>query len=127
MGRIVLAVIIGFVVWSALWITAGRTIVSVMPDHFDATTRATDSAPVLMLLIFVSVVVSLVAGWTAAHLARRRAARAARILAGLLLLVGVVVELGGWGMTPAWYHVVFLVLLVPATLAGARLRGDPGR
>jgi hypothetical protein len=127
MSRIVLAVIVGFVVWSVLWITAGRTIVSVMPDHFDAETRATESASVLLLLNFVSVVVSLVAGWTAAHLARRRARRAARILAGLLLLVGLVVEIGGWGMTPAWYHIVFLVLLAPATLAGARLRGSPGR
>jgi len=127
MGRVVIAVAVGFVVWSALWITAGRTVVSLLPEHFEAETHATSSAPVLLLLIFVSVVVSLVAGWTAAHLARGRATRAARILAGLLLLVGLVVEIGGWGMTPVWYHIAFLALLAPATIAGARLRSAPGR
>ena len=101
MGRIVLAVVVGFLVWTMLWITAGRTVVSLLPDHFDAETHATESSPVLLLLIFVSVVVSLVAGWTAAHLARKRAARAARALA--------------------------IVLLAPATIAGARLRSATGR
>ena len=32
-------------------------------------------------------------------------------------------KIGIWKLLPAWYHIVFLLLLVPATLLGARLRG----
>jgi hypothetical protein len=43
-------------------------------------------------------------------------------LAVLQLLLGIGIEASAWSMTPVWYHVVFLALLVPATVYGGRLR-----
>lgn len=127
MGRLVLAVVVGFVIWSAVWFAAGQVIMSTMPDYFHPETQATSSSGILLLFLLVSVVTSLVAGWATALLARSAANRAASILAGILLAVGLTVEITGWSLAPAWYHIVFLVLLVPVTLAGARLRPAAGR
>jgi hypothetical protein len=40
----------------------------------------------------------------------------------VLLLMGIGFEVSAWQLTPVWYHLVFLVLLVPAVLYGGRLR-----
>jgi hypothetical protein len=39
----------------------------------------------------------------------------------VLLIVGLGVEIAGWGRTPVWYHLVFLALLIPGVLVGAKL------
>ena len=121
MVRLVAAVIAGFVLWSAVWIAAQRVVVSVVPEAFGEDAEIA-STGVLLLFLAVSVVDSLVSGWVAALVAKDTAGRAVPILAAGLLGTGLVFEIGGWGLAPAWYHVVFLLLLVPATLAGARLR-----
>ncbi|MBE0567622.1 MAG: hypothetical protein IH621_16825 [Krumholzibacteria bacterium] len=121
MARLVAAVIAGFVLWSAVWIAAQRVVVSVVPEAFGED-AAVASTGVLLLFLAVSVVGSLVSGWVAALVARESAGRAVPILAAILLGTGLVFEIGGWSLAPAWYHVLFLLLLVPATLAGARLR-----
>ena len=38
-----------------------------------------------------------------------------------MLLTGLCVQIGAWSMMPVWYHLPFLVLLVPVTLLGASL------
>ncbi|HUF51451.1 MAG TPA: hypothetical protein VMN60_11485 [Longimicrobiales bacterium] len=77
----------------------------------------------LLWYIAFSVVLSVAAGYVAAAAAGMgNAARAAGILAALQLVLGIGVEVSSWGLTPVWYHVVFLALLVPATVYGGRLR-----
>jgi len=51
LGRHIIAVVSGFAVWSVLWIAAGRTVVFLLPDHFNPETHATRAAPVLVLLV----------------------------------------------------------------------------
>ena len=50
------------------------------------------------------------------------------VLGLLLLVVGVGVQAAMWNLMPLWYHLPFLALLLPATLAGAALarRGKMG-
>ena len=43
------------------------------------------------------------------------------VLAAILLAVGLYAEISYWTMLPVWYHLIFLVLLPPATIAGGRL------
>jgi hypothetical protein len=44
------------------------------------------------------------------------------VLAVLQLILGIIAETSAWGLTPVWYHLVFLALVVPATVYGGRLR-----
>lgn len=50
-----------------------------------------------------------------------RAMTAVWWLAGVQLALGIGIEASAWSLTPVWYHVVFLGLLVPATVYGATL------
>jgi hypothetical protein len=44
------------------------------------------------------------------------------VFAFIQLAVGSAFEASYWDMTPVWYHLVFLALLVPTTVLGGRLR-----
>jgi hypothetical protein len=120
MGRIVFAVIAGFVVWTALWLAVGMTAQKIAPGAVPAD-QFVESTGALVIFIVFSVIISIVSGVVAVRIAPGAAGKAAGILAGVLLIVGIGVEVGGWDTTPVWYHIVFLVLLVPSVLTGARI------
>ena len=76
----------------------------------------------LMLLLVGSVVFSLVSGYVAARIAGAPTTMPALILGILLLATGIFFQLKTWSLLPVWYNVIFLLLLIPMTLAGARMR-----
>lgn len=45
------------------------------------------------------------------------------ILGVLLLVVGIAVQASYWDALPAWWHLTFLLAILPFALLGARLRG----
>lgn len=51
---------------------------------------------------------------------------AAIVTSVLLLLTGIGVQASVWTQMPVWYHLSFLVLVAPVTLAGARLARRKG-
>jgi len=122
MGRIILAVVAGFVFWSALWLVAGVVVYAVVPDAYDEDGGATFTAGVLLVYIVVALMISLIAGWLAALIGRDAGHKSAMVLALVLLAVGLAVEISTWADAPVWYHLVFLGLLVPATMGGAALK-----
>ena len=119
MVRSILGVVVGFALWSAMWLAGQATLFAGAMKVVAAGQRYED-APVLGGLVVYSVVCSVVSGLVCALIARGSRA-AAVVLAVLLLAVGVGFEVSAWGLTPVWSHLVFLVLLVPATLIGARI------
>ena len=54
------------------------------------------------------------------RLAPRLPMRHVWILAALLLVTGIPVQLGSWALLPVWYHLAFLIALVPMTVLGGR-------
>ena len=119
MIRSILAVIAGFALWTALWL-GGQFTLFAAPSRAVEAGRRFDDAMVLAQIIGYSILCSAAAGLCAALIARG-SSRAPLILALILLAVGVAVEVSAWTLTPVWYHIVFLALLIPATLIGARL------
>lgn len=122
MARTILAVIASFILWSLLWLAAGMVVTAVAPEAYGDDGRTITNNATLLLFIIVALVISVVSGWLATLMGRDSGRRAAMFLAVLLLAVGLVVEIAGWTYTPVWYHLVFLGLLVPATMAGAALK-----
>lgn len=121
-GRAVLGAIAGVVLWSVLWVGGAAAAQAVLPDLPDAGQRVEAAGPLLGFIVY-SVLLSVLAGWTAAAVAGVAGAmRAAWIAAALLLALGLYFEITGWDLAPVWYHVVFLVLLVPATVYGGKLK-----
>lgn len=125
-GRIVLGVVAGAVVWAALWVGGTRVAQAAWPDLLDPTQRLEHVAALLGYIAY-SVVLSVLAGYVTAAAAGAAAMKAVWILAYLQLVIGVFTEVSYWELLPVWYHLVFLALIVPATVYGGRLRTRSGR
>jgi hypothetical protein len=122
MGRAIGAVVAAFALWGAVWLGAGAGIGGAFPDAVQPGQPVT-STVVLLAYIAASVVISVLSGYVCAALKGAAPTRSVWALALILLAVGFAVEVAGWALTPAWYHLVFLALLVPATVWGGALRG----
>ena len=123
MVRIFLSVVVGYTLWTLLWLTGSLGIQAGWSDAFAAFQDGqpiTAAAPLLLSLL-LSVVCSLAGGWSAAAVSQG-SRPAVGVLAGLLLLTGVGVQASSWALMPVWYHLTFLALLVPVTLLGAARR-----
>jgi hypothetical protein len=120
MLRSALAVLAGFALWTVLWLGSNATLAALLPAAFQPD-GSTDHAGILFSLLVLSFLSSVAAGYVAAAVARRPGGREALVLGGLLLAVGLVVQLQYWDVLPAWYHLLFLALLVPGAVLGGRL------
>ena len=121
MFRTVAAVIAGNFIWTALWLglNALLRMQSLLPP--DPTQRVEAAAPLAVMLL-ASVVFSIAVGSITTAIAGGKAYVAAMILAMIQLALGVFFQAQAWQLMPVWYHVPFLLLLVPATLLGAWFR-----
>lgn len=121
MARAIVAVVAAFSLWTVLWLGLGAAAPAVVPDLVDPTQPLTHTGVLLVYLAWAAII-SVAAGRLCAVIRRDDPMPAVWALAGLLLLVGIGVEAAYWSMMPVWYHLVFLALLVPATVLGGRLR-----
>ena len=120
MLRSTLAVIAGFVLWTVLWLAANAVMTAAMPDSFNEDGISDDNA-IMIVSILLSVVFSVLGGYTTAMVAKVNEMKPVVILAVLELVVGIIVEISYWDVIPVWYHVTFLVLLVPSIVFGGRM------
>lgn len=115
------AVLLGFVVWSVIWLGGNALLVElhVLPGGADTPIQA--AAPLLVLLA-CAVLATLAAGYAAGMSSPSGSRRTALILGVVLVVVGVAVQSQFWHLMPLWYHVAFLALLLPVCLLGTKLR-----
>lgn len=132
MVKIILAVIGGFVAWSILWIGSDQVLQSISPDWYGAhqigfdkamfnKSEFTPDSTILLMHIARSIIFSIIAGYLAALIAGENA-RSPLILGILLLLFGLMVQFMAWNYLPMWYHAIFLLLLLPMTVLGGKLK-----
>ena len=134
MLRIILGVIAGFIIWSILWVGLDALLSAISPGWFgknfadfqNAVSRNEPFTPpvsVSVYLIFQSVLCSIVAGFAAAAIAKEN--RKSTLALGILLLAtSIFVEASHWNYFPIWYHILFLLLLIPMTVLGGRLKSE---
>ncbi len=132
MVRIILGVIAGFVVWSIVWVGGEETIGMLSPGwygrhildaekaYLNGTALETDST-ISIINLARSLLTSVIAGYMAALVAGEYK-RSTMALGIILILVGIAVEYMFWNLAPAWYHIIFVLLLLPMTILGGRLR-----
>jgi hypothetical protein len=125
-GRITLAVLAGAIVWAVLWNAGTLGAQAALPELLPAKQPITSGTALLGLIVY-SVLLSLLAGYTTAAAAGKYPVPAVRILAALQTTLGIIFEVSFWSMTPVWYHLVFLALVMPATLYGGSLRASRKR
>lgn len=123
MGRAIAAILAAWVLWSTLWIGMNIGAEALLPDLIDSARRL-EHPGVLSFYVVWSVVASLAAGYVCAWIGQASATKAVWALAIIQLVLGIGIEASVWDMVPVWYHLVFLALLVPATVYGGKLRAD---
>lgn len=133
MLKIVLGVIVGFVVWSIVWVGGEAVLANNASPGWlgaydaeaeKALTNKTAFQPdstIALIYLVRSIVTSIIAGYMCALVAGEFK-RSTMILGVLLLAVGVAVQTMSWAVAPVWYHILFLLLLIPMTILGGRLR-----
>jgi hypothetical protein len=119
MGRTVLAVAAGFVLWTVLWLATNTILQNSLPQLYAPAGGAT--VGLLMLLLALSALYTISSAYLTAAIAPQEPERHALYLGGALLLVGIFVQAQNWYLAPLWYHLLFLGLLVPVAMLGGYL------
>ena len=106
---------------AVLWIGCNAILAGLYPETLGGAARI-ENLQLLLLMLFYSVSISLAGGFFTAFLAGRREVQHA-LAGGLVqLALAAAVQTANWALLPLWYHAAFLLLLVPGTVAGGRLR-----
>jgi predicted acyltransferase len=129
--RIVFGVIAGFFAWLLAWVGSEKILSAIWPESFGANQRAFEAAltnggpftadtTLLLIQLVLGSLVSVLAGYLAARIARDNK-RAPLILGILLLALGLLKAILSWPYVPVWHHVLFPALLLPMTVIGGKL------
>lgn len=116
----VVAVVAGFILWSVLWLSLNQLLL-VLGVMAPTVTEPVTTAKPLLVLLAGSVLISLLSGYVTGRIAGFPWALPAVALGVLLLATGLFVQLKLWYLIPLWYHLAFLLLLIPMTFLGARM------
>jgi ammonia channel protein AmtB len=117
MARTTLGVVAGLAAWVIIASIAGLIMRGAWPEYASVADTMTFTLPMLFARLATSAFASLTAGLVTALIARR--SMLARLMpAALLLVVFIPVHVMLWDKFPVWYHLTFLMSLVPLTYAG---------
>jgi hypothetical protein len=120
MRRILLGLVAGFVIWISIGAFGFYLLRLFWHDYAAAEPDMNFSLPMQLARLAIGVACSIGGGWIAA-LAAKRNPKAAWTLGVLLLLLFIPVHYGLWNKFPIWFHLAFLLTLVPITGFSARL------
>jgi hypothetical protein len=121
MGRPIAAVGAGALFWALFWNLGTLIARMIFPGIIDPQLPVTHTGALIAFVLF-SAVLSVLAGYITATVRGAKPMGAVWVLACVQLVLGFAFEAAFWHMTPLWYHLVFLALIVPATVWGGRLR-----
>jgi len=119
MTRAVLAVVAGLVAWIAVVAVAGLIMRSSWPAYARVADAMTFTLPMMLARLSIGALATLAAGWVTAAIAPRP--MLVRLMPGLILLAAFIPQhIALWNNFPVWYHLTFLLSLVPLTYLGGR-------
>ena len=120
MLKAILGVVAGLVVFLAVATIAGVILRLSWPAYASVAAAMTFTLPMLITRLSIGAVATLSAGLVTALIARR--SMRATLTTGVLLLLGFVPQhILIWARFPAWYHLTFLLSLLPLTYLGGRV------
>ena len=131
MVRIILGIIVGYILWTVLWLGSDAIFSAISSDwstkSLEFRTAVEKNIPytpdsmILIVLLVKSVIVTIISGFAAALVARENTK--STIGLGLLLFIsGIFVQLMHWNYMPLWYHIPFLLMLIPMTILGGKIK-----
>ena len=116
MARKVIAVVIGLAVWLAATLIIGSVMRASWADYASVAEAMTFTLPMMFARLTIGAVATVLMGFVTACITQ---SRTARLIPGFVLLVAFIPEhVTLWNKFPIWYHLTFLLTLVPLTYVG---------
>jgi hypothetical protein len=120
MSKKIQAVASGLVVWVAVGTVGGIIMRSLWPGYASVVGAMTFTLPMLLARLSIGALATLAAGLVASVIAPRP--KFVRLMPGLILLAAFIPRhIMLWSKFPIWYHLTFLLSLVPLTYVGGTL------
>jgi hypothetical protein len=117
MARGTLGVVVGLSVWVIVVTVAGLVMREIWPAYASVADAMTFTLPTMIVRLTVGALATLAMGLATSVVSRR--SLVATLAAGaLLLLVFIPEHIRLWDKFPVWYHVTFLLSLVPLAYFG---------
>ena len=117
MGKAVVGVMAGLAMGLAIVIVAGVFMRASWPAYASVADAMTFTLPMMLARLSIGALATLGAGWVTTAIAPR--SLLVRLLPGLILLVVFIPQhIALWNTFPVWYHLTFLLSLVPLTYLG---------
>lgn len=122
MTKTILGVVAGLAVWVAIVVVVGTIMRVSWSAYQEVADAMTFTLPMLVARLAISAVATLAAGLVTALLVP--GSILARLIPGVLLLIAFIpVHVMLWDKLPVWYHLTFLLSLVPLSCLGGALAG----
>ena len=122
MAKRILGVVAGLAVWIAVVMAVGTIMRLSWSAYANVADVMTFTLPMLVARLSISAVATLAAGMVTAVIAQP--SKLVSLMPGLLLLIVFIpVHAMLWDRFPVWYHLTFLIPLVPLTYLGGMLGG----
>jgi hypothetical protein len=124
MAKKVLGVIAGLAVWVGVVTIAGFVMRASWPAYASVADAMTFTLPMMIVRLTVGALATITMGMVTSAITRRSIAPS--VVAGALLLLAFIPQhVMIWEKFPIWYHLTFLLSLVPLTVLGGRLLPRP--
>jgi len=122
MAKKILGTVAGLAAWVTIVTAAGAIMRLLWPAYASVADAMTFTLPMQLARLSIGALATVVMGLVTAGIAQRPVL--ARLMPGVLLLIAFIpVHISLWDKFPIWYHLTFLVSLVPLTYAGGTLTG----
>jgi hypothetical protein len=119
MLKAILGVVVGLMVFLAVATIGGLILRFSWPAYASVAAAMTFTLPMLITRLSIGAIATLSAGLVTALIARLSIR--ATLATGVVLLLGFVPQhIVIWARFPAWYHLTFLLSLLPLTYLGGR-------
>jgi hypothetical protein len=121
MAKPILGVVAGLAVWLILASVAGLILRAVWPEYVQVEAAMTFTLSMKIARLAIGALATVAAGVVARAVARSTAAGV--VVGAVLLAIFIPEHVQLWDKFPVWYHLTFLVSLVPLSYVGARMEG----
>ena len=120
MVKAVIGVVMGLAVWVAIIAGAGVIMRLSWPAYASVAAAMTFTLPMLLARLSIGAVATVSAGFVATRITPR--SMLVRVIPGVILLVAFIPQhITLWDRFPLWYHLTFLLSLVPLTWVGGTI------
>jgi hypothetical protein len=120
MKRAILAFLAGLVMWVLVGSVLDRGLRIALAGYALAEPKMTFTLGMMAARLAIGAMTSVIAGAVTGLIARS-SARVAWVLGAVLLVAFIPAHVGLWNLFPVWYHLTFLVTLVPLVVLGSWL------